>query len=71
VQRFPPRVVETEEGGSRKLGLPVRVAVQAEPQDGRVGARWQVELGEASRFWPADEALAKLGAAAEVIYEVS
>lgn len=71
VQRFPPRVVETEEGGTRKLGLPVRVAVQAEPQDGRVGARWQVELGEASRFWPADEALAKLGAAAEVIYEVS
>jgi DNA polymerase-3 subunit alpha len=34
-----------------------------------VGARWLVELGEASRFWPADEALVKLGTAAEVIYE--
>jgi DNA polymerase III subunit alpha len=71
VQRFPPRVVETEEGGTRKLGLPVRVSVLAEPQGGQVGARWLVELGETSRFWPADEALAKLGAAAEVIYEVS
>jgi DNA polymerase-3 subunit alpha len=69
VQRFPPRDVETEEGGTRKLGLPVRVAVKAEPDGGQVGARWLVELGEASRFWPADEAIAKLGTAAEVIYE--
>ncbi|MBI3349209.1 MAG: DNA polymerase III subunit alpha [Burkholderiales bacterium] len=69
VQRFPPRDVETEEGGTRKVGLPVRVAVRAEPEGGQVGARWLVELGEASRFWPADEAMAKLGTAAEVIYE--
>ncbi|RZJ07094.1 MAG: DNA polymerase III subunit alpha, partial [Rubrivivax sp.] len=69
VQRFPPRDVETEEGGTRRLGLPVRVALQSAPESGQVGARWLVELGEASRFWPADEALAKLGTAAEVIYE--
>ncbi len=69
VQRFPPRDVETEEGGSRRLGLPVRVSMQVEPEGGQVGARWLVELGEASRFWPADEAIAKLGSAAEVIYE--
>jgi len=69
VQRFPPRELETEEGGLRKLGLPVRVAMKAEPAGGQVGARWLVELGETSRFWPADEALAKLGTAAEVIYE--
>ena len=35
----------------------------------RVGARWLVELGESSRLWPADEALARLGQAAEVVYE--
>ena len=69
VQRFPPRDIQTEEGATRKLGLPVRVAMQAPPEGGQVGARWLVELGEASRFWPADEALAKLGTAAEVIYE--
>jgi DNA polymerase-3 subunit alpha len=69
VERFPPRTAETEEGQSRPLGLPVRVAMRAEPEAGGVGARWLVELGEASRFWPADEALARLGSAAEVIYE--
>ncbi|MCE4539316.1 DNA polymerase III subunit alpha [Pelomonas sp. P7] len=71
VQRFPPRTVETEEGQSRPLGLPVRVALRAEAADGQVGARWLVELGETSRLWPADEALARLGQAAEVVYEAS
>lgn len=68
-ERFPPRVVETEEGQARPQGLAVRVAMKAEPTPEQVGARWLVELGEASRFWPADEALARLGHAAEVIYE--
>ena len=69
VRHFPPRAVESEEGQIKPLGLPVRVAVQADGEAGQVGARWLVELGEASRFWPADEAIAKLGTAAEVIYE--
>jgi DNA polymerase-3 subunit alpha len=70
VERFPPRLVETEEGQTRQQGLSVRVALRAEPEGERVGARWAVDLGETSRFWPADEALAKLGTAAEVIYEL-
>ncbi|PZP29346.1 MAG: DNA polymerase III subunit alpha [Roseateles depolymerans] len=69
VQRFPPQRVATEDGGERPLGLAVRVAVRAEPEGERLGARWMVDLGEASRFWPADEALAKLGNAAQVVYE--
>ena len=48
----------------------MRVALRAEPEGERVGARWAVDLGETSRFWPADEALAKLGTTAEVIYEL-
>ncbi len=69
VQRFPPQRVATEDGGERPLGLAVRVAVRAEPEGERVGARWMVDLGEASRFWPDDEALAKLGGVAQVVYE--
>ena len=49
--------------------LMLKVPLRAEPSDGRVGAQWLVELGEASRFWPADEALATLGPAAQVVYE--
>jgi DNA polymerase III subunit alpha len=48
--------------------------VRVEPSSGAgvgadVGAQWLLDLGEASRLWPSDEALARLGSAAEVVFE--
>jgi DNA polymerase-3 subunit alpha len=41
-------------------GLGVRVKVRAErPADGGEGAAAEVDLGDAGRFWPSDDALAR------------
>jgi DNA polymerase III subunit alpha len=64
---WPARSVEGEHG-PMKQGLAVRFKVQ------RGGAVGDVDLGDAARFWPCDEALARWrsvahGGAAAVVYE--
>ncbi|MEO3692398.1 DNA polymerase III subunit alpha [Roseateles paludis] len=73
VREFPPREVATDEGTTRQ-GLMLRVPLRAEAGSGpavgaEVGAQWLVDLGEQSRLWPADEALARLGGEAEVVFD--
>ncbi|MET0659363.1 MAG: hypothetical protein ABW110_14540, partial [Steroidobacteraceae bacterium] len=46
------RVVETDHGTTRQ-GLPIRVLVSRDKAEGTV------DLGDAARFWPSDEALAR------------
>ncbi|MBQ0932847.1 DNA polymerase III subunit alpha [Ideonella alba] len=47
----PPKVVSDEQGETRQ-GLPVRLRITGDRASG------ELDLGEAGRFWPADEALA-------------
>ena len=71
VREFPAREVATDEGTTRQ-GLTLRVPVRVEPGAAGVGAQWLMDLGEHSRLWPADEALARLavlGDAAEVVFD--
>jgi DNA polymerase-3 subunit alpha len=68
VQTWPPRRVETEAGELRQ-GLAVRLQV-VRPQ-----ARAELDLGDAARFWPCDEALQRWraladGGRADVVYEL-
>ena len=63
---FPPRRASSEHGDLTQ-GLPVRLQVH------RDGASAQLDLGEAARFWPSDEALSRWrevshGNAARVVY---
>jgi len=65
VADWPARVVETDEGRLRQ-GLRVQTEHAVE------GASWRMDLGEESRFWPCDEALAALRAAdpaVQIVYE--
>lgn len=52
IRTWPPRKVETDQGELRQ-GLVIRLQLQRE----RVEAA--LDLGEAARFWPSDEALAR------------
>jgi DNA polymerase-3 subunit alpha len=61
VAAWPARRVETEQG-SLVQGLSLRLAVKRE------GASAELDLGEAAKFWPCDEALAKLGGA-QIVYD--
>ncbi|HEU4457639.1 MAG TPA: DNA polymerase III subunit alpha [Methylibium sp.] len=66
LQAFPPRAVESEQGRT-PLGLAVRLALRRE----RVEA--ELDLGDAARFFPSDEALSRWRAGshgqAMVVYE--
>jgi DNA polymerase-3 subunit alpha len=67
VRTWPPRRVQTDVGDLAQ-GLQVRLRVQ------RPTARAEVDLGEAARFWPTDEALDRWrelahGGRAEIVYE--
>ena len=53
VAAWPPKQVDTEQG-QLVQGLPMRLALQ------RPGATAEIDLGDAGRFWPCDEALARL-----------
>jgi DNA polymerase III subunit alpha len=52
IKTWPPKKLETEQG-ELQLGLPIRLQLQRE----RVDA--VLDLGDAARFWPSDEALAR------------
>jgi DNA polymerase III subunit alpha len=52
IRTWPPRKVETEHGDLRQ-GLPIRLQLKRERAEGTL------DLGEAARFWPSDEALAR------------
>ncbi|MGB7421110.1 MAG: DNA polymerase III subunit alpha [Comamonas sp.] len=74
VRRFPPKVEETGEGHVLARGLCVRLGLQCEA-DGQVASA-ELQLGDASRFFPSDAALAAWGAqagadAVHVVYSVS
>ena len=74
VRRFPPKVEETGEGHALARGLCVRLGLLCEA-DGQVASA-ELQLGDASRFFPSDAALAAWGAqagadAVHVVYSVS
>jgi DNA polymerase III subunit alpha len=52
IQTWPPKRVQTDQGELRQ-GLPIRLQLQ------RDAVQAALDLGEASRFWPSDEALAR------------
>ncbi|MEJ8850527.1 DNA polymerase III subunit alpha [Variovorax rhizosphaerae] len=56
---FPPRKLENSEPGEPRIGLPVRLSLA------RAGAKVELQLGEAARFFPEDAALASWTAQAE------
>lgn len=65
---WPPHRVETEHGETLTQGLAIRLTIR------RPQAEAQVDLGEAAKFWPSDEALARWvgvadGGRARVVYE--
>ena len=67
VRQSPPRRVDSEQGELVR-GLPVRLRLR------RAGAAADIDLGDASRFWPSDEALQRWQSAAhrgqaEVVYD--
>jgi DNA polymerase-3 subunit alpha len=51
IKNWPARELESEQGTTRQ-GLPLRLAIRRE------GALAELDLGDASKFWPCDEALA-------------
>ncbi len=72
VREFPPRREETEHGEVLAHGLRVRMGVRCQVDAGAAVA--ELQLGEASRFFPSDSALAAWGAQAgsdnvSVVYE--
>jgi len=72
VKEFPPLREETEHGEKVVQGLRVRMAVKCKAEQGAAVA--ELQLGEASRFFPSDAALAAWGAqagsgAVSVIYD--
>jgi len=67
LKTWPARQVESEQGVLRQ-GLPLRLAIRRE------GAVAELDLGDASKFWPCDEALAHFGSGSEdsvpqIVYE--
>ncbi len=72
VREFPPRREETEYGEALVHGLRVRMGMHCKGSDGAAVA--ELQLGEASRFFPSDAALAAWRAQAgsnhiSVVYE--
>ncbi|MBS0505844.1 MAG: DNA polymerase III subunit alpha, partial [Proteobacteria bacterium] len=72
VREFPPRRESTEHGETLQHGLRVRMGVRCQGLDAAAAA--ELQLGEASRFFPSDAALAAWGAQAgssnvSVVYE--
>ena len=63
---WPPRRVETEQGTVTQ-GL--KVLTHHFLNGEHAGAEFKIELGEDSRFWPCDEALARLSPASQIIYD--
>ncbi|MDI4631856.1 DNA polymerase III subunit alpha [Pelomonas sp. V22] len=61
LKTWPARATETEQGRLVQ-GLPLRLSIR------RPGAVAELDLGEAAKFWPCDEALKKLGEA-QIVYE--
>ena len=61
LKTWPAKVLETEQGRLLQ-GLPLRLSIR------RPGAVAELDLGDAARFWPCDEALQKLGEA-QIVYE--
>jgi DNA polymerase-3 subunit alpha len=71
LKAFPP-VTEASEQGDLVRGLPLRFLVT--PRNGQTGARAELQLGEANRFYPSDAALAQWRAQAdqgqaEIVYD--
>jgi len=66
VKTWPPKVIQTEQG-TLTQGLGLRLSLKRE------GAVAELELGDAGKFWPCDEALAKFagpqGEPAQISYE--
>ena len=67
VRTWPAHTAQTEQG-DLTLGLPLRLTIA------RPGATAQIDLGDAGRFWPTDEALARLkslaaAGQAAIVYE--
>jgi DNA polymerase-3 subunit alpha len=62
----PPKQEDTEFGETLTRGVPVRLRIVREQAVG------DVDLGERSRFWPSDEALAQwaaqCGAQSQLVY---
>jgi len=72
VREFPPQRVQTEHGETLSHGLRVRMQLRCSAPQGAASA--ELQLGEASRFYPTDAALAAWSAqagsaAVRVIYE--
>ena len=72
VRQYPPRREQLQEGAELVHGLRVRLQLTCKAEQGRASA--QLQLGEASRFFPSDAALcawaAQTGAdAVDVVYE--
>ena len=63
---WPPRKIETEQG---TLAQGLKVQTHHFLNGANKGAEFKIELGEDSRFWPCDEALARVGAVAQIIYD--
>ena len=63
---WPPREVATDQGPVRQ-GLRVQTHHVLNGEHGR--AEFKIELGDDSRFWPCDEALAKISPAAMIVYD--
>ncbi len=52
IRTWPPRVLESDHGRTHQ-GLPIRLHLKRERAEGAI------DLGDAARFWPSDEALAR------------
>ncbi|WP_312759308.1 hypothetical protein, partial [Pulveribacter sp.] len=72
VREFPPKREHTEHGEDLLHGLRVRIAVHCAADD--AAAMAELQLGEGSRFFPCDAALAawnaQAGGGANVVYEL-
>jgi DNA polymerase-3 subunit alpha len=64
VKTWPPRRIESEQGPLLQ-GLSLRLSIKRE------GASGELDLGEAAKFWPCDEALARFAGAHDEVPQVS
>ncbi len=76
VRAYPPQREEGQQGEALLRGLRVRLAVRCAASEGDARAQAELQLGDASRFFPSDEALAAWAAQAgdgnvSVVYEMA